>query len=80
MSDTSPTVERSKALVKHTGPSKSDELLSQFEERLSHLREALTDFNERAVVFIRERPVVSVVGAVAIGYVVGRSAARRWLR
>lgn len=42
-------------------------------------RAFLTDANERAAGFVRQHPVPCLVGAVALGYLVGRAAARRWL-
>lgn len=36
----------------------------------------LVRFNERALEVIRERPLASVLGAVALGYIVGKIAAR----
>lgn len=42
-------------------------------------RALLTDANERAAGFVRQHPVPCLVGALALGYLVGRAAARRWL-
>ena len=61
-------------------PVAEEDVLAQMEERLTELRETMLDLNARAVTFIRERPVICIAGAVAVGYVVGRAAARRWLR
>ena len=41
-------------------------------------RERFDDFNDRAVSFIQQNPGACIVGAVAVGFLVGRLAARRW--
>lgn len=50
------------------------------QDQLRHYEEALADFNDRAQIFIREHPGVCIAGALALGYLVGRAASRRWLR
>lgn len=51
------------------------------QERLApHLQEArknLTDLNAKTVKFIREHPGTCLLGALAVGFVVGRIASRR---
>jgi len=74
-----PEEQPSQALVKRADVPEND-ALAQIEERLTELRETLVDLNAKAVTFVRERPVISIAGALAFGYVVGRAAARRWLR
>lgn len=54
-------------------PAKMEEL----QETLERAREELDHYVERASDFIRERPVVAVVGAVAVGWLIGRIASRR---
>lgn len=39
-------------------------------------RDSLADFNERALAFARERPVACLVGAVAVGFLVGKLASK----
>jgi ElaB/YqjD/DUF883 family membrane-anchored ribosome-binding protein len=46
--------------------------------RISKLREGLADLDQRTRSMVREHPVASVVGAVALGYFVGRLFSRRW--
>jgi hypothetical protein len=36
----------------------------------------LDDFNQRALAFIRERPGTALLGALALGFVVGKLASR----
>lgn len=48
--------------------------------RLRQAEEMLTDLNDRAMTFIREHPGVCIAGALALGYLVGRAASKRWLR
>lgn len=48
--------------------------------RLRQAEEVLTDLNARATTFIREHPGVCIAGALALGYLVGRAASKRWLR
>ncbi|MBA2662531.1 MAG: hypothetical protein H0U74_09575 [Bradymonadaceae bacterium] len=51
----------------------------QIEQQVDQTRAQLQEFNDKAVTFIRENPGWCVIGAVAVGYVVGRMASRRWL-
>lgn len=37
---------------------------------------SLNQLNERALTFARERPVTCIIGAVALGFVIGKIAAR----
>ena len=43
---------------------------------LAEARENLARLNENAVAFIRERPGTCIAGAVVLGFVVGKIAAR----
>lgn len=43
---------------------------------LDEARENLARLNEKAVAFIRERPGTCIAGAVVLGFVVGKIAAR----
>lgn len=43
---------------------------------LDQMEDSLTLLNERALDFIRERPVVALLGAVALGFIVGKIASR----
>lgn len=51
--------------------------MEELEETLARAREELEHYVERAAGFIRERPVASVAGAVALGWLIGRIASRR---
>lgn len=44
--------------------------------RIEHARVLLDDFNQRAIAFIRERPGTALLGALALGFVVGKLASR----
>lgn len=51
--------------------------MEELQETLERAREELDHYVERASDFIRQRPVVAVVGAVAAGWLIGRIASRR---
>ncbi|MEO1269162.1 MAG: hypothetical protein AAFX99_13755 [Myxococcota bacterium] len=74
------TPEKDTVAMVPRGANPDEDILAQLEERAAQLRETMLDLNVQAVTFIRERPVICIAGAVAVGYVVGRAAARRWLR
>jgi hypothetical protein len=40
--------------------------------RIDEARERLRDANQRALACIKERPVTCLVGALAVGYLIGR--------
>jgi hypothetical protein len=40
--------------------------------RIEEAKERLREVNERAIAFIKERPVTCIVGALAVGYLIGR--------
>lgn len=44
--------------------------------QLENARVLLDDFNQRALAFIRERPGTALLGALALGFVVGKLASR----
>ena len=52
------------------------DLASQVTPHIQEARENLTRLNERALAFVRERPGTCVIGAVALGFLVGKIAAR----
>lgn len=52
----------------------------ELEERYDAFRDSLEDYNESAQSFIRRHPVACIAGALGTGYVLGRLAARRWLK
>lgn len=52
------------------------DLESQIAPRIEEARENLTRANERALAFIRERPGTCLLGAMALGFIVGKIASR----
>lgn len=54
----------------------SGELGSELAPKIEEALQNLSRLNERALVFARERPGVCLVGALALGFVVGKIAAR----
>ena len=56
-----------------------EEGYNELEQRYDDARVQLRQANDTAVSFIRENPALCIVGAVGIGYFVGRLASRRWL-
>ena len=55
---------------------KAHDLSEQIRPKLDAARERLTDVNGQVVAFIKAHPGKCLVGAVAIGYLVGRIAGR----
>ncbi|RAL24987.1 hypothetical protein DL240_01895 [Lujinxingia litoralis] len=51
----------------------------EIEQGYDDTRQRLQEFNDQAVDFIRTNPGLSIVGALAAGYLIGRLASRRWL-
>lgn len=49
---------------------------SELANRLEEARQNLVRLNDRALAFARERPVTCLVGALALGFVVGKIASR----
>lgn len=47
--------------------------------QLERAREVLDQVNTRVVKVVRDNPVPCLIGAAAVGYLLGRAAARRWL-
>lgn len=50
---------------------------AQLQEALDEAREQVDRYVEQAAAFVRERPVLCLAGAVAVGYLVGKLASRR---
>jgi ElaB/YqjD/DUF883 family membrane-anchored ribosome-binding protein len=46
------------------------------QQMIDHSREAVEQAMETAATFIRERPIICLAGAVAIGYLVGKLVSR----
>jgi ElaB/YqjD/DUF883 family membrane-anchored ribosome-binding protein len=53
------------------------QMQEQAQEQLEKARDALADFDVQARAFIRERPGLCLVGAIAAGFVIGRLVSRR---
>lgn len=48
--------------------------------QLQRARQALGEAQHKTADFVRQHPVVCIGGALVAGYLLGRVAARRWLR
>ncbi|MDP2307942.1 MAG: hypothetical protein Q8P18_18090 [Pseudomonadota bacterium] len=63
-------------ITQETSHSLTGDLESQIAPRIQEARENLTRLNEGAMAFVRARPVTCVIGAVALGFIVGKIASR----
>lgn len=80
MVSSDPTTEKTESVVDRSKEA-AERLQHQYQElnqAYDTTRARLDNLNDQAVDFIRENPGVCIVGAVALGYFVGRLAARRW--
>jgi hypothetical protein len=50
--------------------------LQPLNQKLAEARDGLDHLNSRALAFIKERPGTCLLGAIAIGFIIGRLAAR----
>jgi ElaB/YqjD/DUF883 family membrane-anchored ribosome-binding protein len=57
-----------------------EDSVHEIEERYRDVRDQLQHANHQAVDFIRKHPATCIFGAVAVGYLVGRMASKRWLK
>jgi ElaB/YqjD/DUF883 family membrane-anchored ribosome-binding protein len=55
---------------------KAREVQEKLSPQLDEAKKNLSDFNTRLASFVRERPGVCLVGALAFGFIVGRIASR----
>lgn len=53
------------------------ELQERFGPQIDQARQNLTDLNRRVTSFIKENPGTCLLGALALGFVVGKLASRR---
>lgn len=53
------------------------ELGQQADRQLERFKDKAASLADQAATFIRERPTAALIGAVAIGFLVGRVASRR---
>lgn len=63
----------------HDGPEPREKVQQFAREagaQMEHARMVFDDLNERAIAFIRARPGTALLGALALGWVVGRIASR----
>lgn len=51
----------------------------EIEERYRDFRESAYEINRKAMRVVEEHPIACVVGALAVGYLVGKLAKNRWL-
>jgi len=54
------------------------EMQARIAPQIEEARRNLTDLNQRAITFIKERPGTCLLGALAFGFIVGKLASRRW--
>lgn len=57
---------------------KARELQARIAPQIDEARRNLVDLNQRVVGFIKENPGTCLIGAVAVGFLVGKLASRRW--
>jgi ElaB/YqjD/DUF883 family membrane-anchored ribosome-binding protein len=57
-----------------------EDSVHEIEQRYRDVRDQLQHANHQAVDFIRKHPATCIFGAVAVGYLVGRMASKRWLK
>lgn len=57
---------------------KARELQARIAPQIDEARRNLVDLNHRVVGFIKENPGTCLVGAVAVGFLIGKLASRRW--
>jgi len=56
---------------------KAREIQERLGPQIEEAKRGLSDLNTRIKAFVRERPGVCLLGALALGFVVGRIASRR---
>ena len=55
---------------------KVEEFAREASAQVEHARMVFDEINERALAFIRERPGTALLGALALGYLVGKIASK----
>ena len=55
---------------------KAQEVQERIQPQIDEARRSLSDLNTRITGFIRERPGACLLGALAVGFVIGRIASR----
>ena len=61
----------------HQMEERARELQERLGPQLEQARQNLSDLNRRVTAFIRENPGTCLLGAVALGFIVGKLASRR---
>jgi len=61
----------------HNGAAMANQAIERVEEQLQAAKDVLADVDVKVRTFVKERPVLCLAGAVAIGYVVGKLVSRR---
>ena len=60
----------------HDGRQKVEDFAREASAQVEHAKVVFDDLNDRALAFIRERPGTALLGALAIGYLVGKIASK----
>lgn len=60
----------------HDRREKVQQFADQASAQVEHAKVVFDDLNNKALAFIRERPGTALLGALAIGYVVGKLASK----
>lgn len=82
MSTIQPDIDQERTAVNDQTTDTRERLEEQYhniEQQVVETRAQLQELNEQAVSFIRQNPGWCILGAVTVGYVVGRMASKRWL-
>lgn len=64
------------AFTESISPPHPESVEEQVAARMEAAAESLSQWNDRALAFARERPGTCIIGAVALGFIVGKIAAR----
>ena len=62
--------------ISHDIQARTREITNRIAPQIENVRESLTTFNDQAVKYVKQKPVVAVVGAIAVGYLIGRIVSR----
>lgn len=52
-------------------------LQERFGPQIENARQELTDLNRKVTTFIKQNPTTCILGALAVGFIVGKIASRR---
>ncbi|MBS2027444.1 MAG: hypothetical protein JST54_06010 [Deltaproteobacteria bacterium] len=59
------------------GAATANHAMERVEEQLQAAKDALADTDVKVRAFVKERPILCLAGAIALGYVVGKLVSRR---